>query len=89
MIAFIDDNRDANGVEPICRLLLIAPSTYHDYAARRRDLDRLPPRPRRDPVLRAQIPRVWEENFRVYGLRKVWRQLRREGIEVARCTTPG
>jgi hypothetical protein len=87
MIAFIDGHRDAHGVEPICRVLPIAPSTFHDYAARRRDPDRLPPRARRDAVLRAQIRRVWEENFRVYGLRKVWRQLRREGIEVARCTT--
>jgi putative transposase len=86
MIAFIDDHRDAHGVEPICRVLPIAPSTYHDYAARRRDPDRLPPRARRDAVLRVQIRRVWEENFRVYGVRKVWRQLRREGIEVARCT---
>jgi putative transposase len=87
MIAFIDGHRDAHGVEPICRVLPIAPSTYHNYAARWRDPDRLPPRARRDAVLRAQIRRVWEENFRVYGLRKVWRQLRREGIEVARCTT--
>jgi putative transposase len=79
MIAFIDDHRDAHGVEPICRVLPIAPSTYHD------DLD--PPRARRDAVLRAQIRRIWEENFRVYGVRKVWRQLHREGIEVARCTT--
>jgi putative transposase len=87
MIAFIDDHRDIHGVEPICRVLPIAPSTYHDYAARRRDPDRLPPRARRDALLRAQIRRVWEENFRVYGVRKVWRQLCREGVAVARCTT--
>ncbi len=87
MIAFIDDHRDAHGVEPICRVLPIAPSTYYDYAARRCDPDRQPPRARRDAVLRAQIRRVWEENFRVYGVRKIWRQLRREGIGVARCTT--
>ena len=87
MIAIIDDCRDAHGVEPIRRVLPIAPSTCHDYAARQRDPDRLPPRARRDVVLRAQIRRVWEENFRVYGVRKVWRQLHREGIEVARCTT--
>jgi hypothetical protein len=87
MIAFIDDHRDAHGVEPICRVLPIAPSTYHDDVARRCDPDRLPPRARRDAVLRAQIRRIWEENFRVYGVRKVWRQLHREGIEVARCTT--
>jgi len=87
MIAFIDDHRGAHGVEPICRVLPIAPSTYHDDVARRRDPDRLPPRARRDAMLRAQIRRVWEENFRVYGVRKVWRQLHREGVAVARCTT--
>ena len=87
MIAFIDDHRDVHGVEPICRVLPIAPSTYHDYAARRRDPERLPPRARRDTVLRVQIRRVWDENFRVYGVRKIWRQLRREGSAVARCTT--
>jgi transposase InsO family protein len=87
MIAFIDDHRDAHGVEPICRVLPIAPSTYHEHAARRADPERVPSRARRDGVLRAQIRRVWDENFRVYGVRKVWRQLRREGIEAARCTT--
>ena len=87
MIAFIDDHRDAHGVEPICRVLPIAPSTYHDYAGRRGDPERLPSRARRDDVLRAQIRRVWDENFRVYGVRKIWRQLCREGIEAARCTT--
>jgi putative transposase len=69
MIAFIDDHRDVHGVEPICRVLPIAPSTYHSHTARRE-----------------HIRRVWEENFQVYGVRKVWRQLGREGIEVARCT---
>jgi putative transposase len=87
MIAFIDDHRDVHGVEPICRVLPIAPSTYREYAARRRDPDRLPPRARRDTVLKAQIHRVWDENFRVYGVRKVWRQLCREGVTIARCTT--
>jgi transposase InsO family protein len=78
---------DTHGVEPICRVLPIAPSTYHEHAARRADPERVPSRARRDGVLRAQIRRVWDENFRVYGVRKVWRQLRREGIEAARCTT--
>ncbi|HEY0120899.1 MAG TPA: IS3 family transposase [Rhizobium sp.] len=87
MIAFIDDHRNIHGVEPICRVLPIAPSTYYDHAARRLDPRRLTPRARRDAMLRAQIRRVWEENFRVYGVRKVWRQLRREGVAVARCTT--
>jgi transposase InsO family protein len=87
MIAFIDDHRPVYGVEPICRVLPIAPSTYYEHAARRRNRARLPARVRREAVLRSEIRRVWEENFRVYGVRKVWRQLRREGIAVARCTT--
>ena len=87
MIAFIEDHRSVYGVEPICRVLPIAPSNYYEHAARRRNPDRLPARARRDEVLRSEIRRVWEENFGVYGVRKVWRQLRREGIAVARCTT--
>ena len=87
MIAFIDAHREVYGVEPICRMLPIAPSTYYEHAARRTDPNRLPPRARRDARLRPEIRRVWEENFQVYGVRKVWRQLRREGIEIARCTT--
>jgi putative transposase len=86
MIAFVDDHRAIHGVEPICRLLPIAPSTYYEHAARRRDPAKLPERTKRDADLRTVIRRVWEENFQVYGVRKVWRQLRREGIEVARCT---
>ena len=86
MIAFIDTHRDAYGVEPICKVLPIAPSTYHAHAARRADPDRQPARMRRDAGLRREIRRVWEANFGVYGVRKVWRQLGREGIEVARCT---
>ena len=87
MIAFIDDHRPVYGVEPICRVLPIAPSTYYEHVARRRTPARLPARARRDEVLRSQIRRIWEENFQVYGVRKVWRQLCREGIAVARCTT--
>jgi putative transposase len=86
MIAFIDAHRDAYGVEPICRILPIAPSTYRTHTARRTDPSKLPPRAKRDTDLCGHIRRVWHENFRVYGVRKVWRQLRREGIEVARCT---
>jgi putative transposase len=86
MIAFIDDHRGAYGVEPICKELPIAPSSYHAHAARRADPSKAPPRVRRDAALRGEIRRVWEENFRVYGVRKVWRQLGREGISVARCT---
>jgi hypothetical protein len=86
MIAFIDDHRDAYGVEPICRVLPIAPSTYHAHAARRADPGRLPARARSDAMLMRVIRRVHEANFGVYGVRKVWRQLAREGIVAARCT---
>jgi transposase InsO family protein len=86
MIAFIDDHRRAYGVEPICAVLPIAPSTYHTHAARRADPSRLPVRAKRDARLMPEIARVFEENFQVYGVRKVWRQLRREGQDVARCT---
>jgi transposase InsO family protein len=86
MIAFIDDHRGRYGVEPICRVLPIAPSTYHAHAAQRSDPAKASPRARRDVTLMAQIRRVHEENFEVYGARKVWRQLGREGVVVARCT---
>jgi putative transposase len=86
MIAFINAHREVYGVEPICRVLPIAPSTYHAHAARRADPGRLPARARRDAALKVAIRRVFEENFRVYGVRKVWRQLDREGIGAARCT---
>lgn len=86
MIAFIDDHREAYGIEPICRQLPIAPSTYHAQVASRRDPARLSPRARRDATLMVEVRRVFEENFQVYGVRKVWRQLQREGHEVARCT---
>jgi putative transposase len=86
MIAFIDDQREAHGVEPICKVLPIAPSTYHDHAAKRTNPEKRSERTKRDTVLQADIQRVFAENFKVYGARKVWRQLRREGLEVARCT---
>ena len=86
MIAVIDDHRGAYGVEPICRVLPIAPSTDHAHAARRADPARLPARAKRDAALVAEIRRVYEANFCVYGVRKIWRQLDREGIPVARCT---
>src|SRR6266478_6374189 len=86
MIAFIDDHREAYGVEPICRMLPIAPSTYHGHVDRRADPTRLSARARRDDGLMPEVRRVFEENFRVYGVRKVWRQLKREGHDVARCT---
>ena len=86
MIAFIDDHHEVHGVEPVCRVLPIAPSTYHAAAARRADPSKRSARAQRDEVLREHVRRVWEENFGVYGVRKVWRQLGREGVSVARCT---
>ena len=86
MITFIDEHRAVYGVEPICRVLPIPPSTYHEHAARRAAPEKLPRRAKRDAALKVEIRRVFEENFRVYGVRKVWRQLGREGIAVARCT---
>ena len=85
-MACVDDQRDDYGVEPICKVLPIAPSTYYEQKARQADPDRLPPRVRRDAILREEIQRVWDENFQVYGAYKVWRQLNREGHPVARCT---
>jgi transposase InsO family protein len=86
MVGFIDAHRDAFGVEPICAQLPIASSTYREHKAREADPDRRPPRAQRDTALSAEIRRVWEENLRVYGARKVWRQLKRERFAVARCT---
>jgi transposase InsO family protein len=86
MIAYIDDHKDRYGVEPICQVLPIAPSTYYEHKAREQDPDRRSDRAKRDEALMPEIERVWAENFRVYGVRKIWLQLRREGIEVARCT---
>jgi hypothetical protein len=74
MIAFIDDHRGAYGVEPICRVLPIAPSTYHAHVAKRVDPSRLSARARWDDVLMPEVRRVFDENFGVYGVRKVWRQ---------------
>jgi putative transposase len=86
MISFIDQHREAYGVEPICRVLQIAPSTYHEHAAKRREPSRLSARARRDTILKPKIGRVFTDNFGVYGARKVWRQIKREGFDVARCT---
>ena len=85
MIAFIDDHRDAYGVEPICRVLPIAPSTYYEHVAQRQDPSRLSARAREDLILKPEIARVFAENFAVYGVRKVWRQMMREGFAVALC----
>ncbi len=86
MVRFIDENREDYGVEPICAQVPIAPSTYYEHKARQADPTRLPARAQRDAWLINEIRRVWEDNFQLYGVRKVWRQLRREGVTVARCT---
>ncbi|MFN8684033.1 IS3 family transposase [Paracoccus sp. P2] len=86
MVGFIDAHRDAHGVEPICDVLPIAPATYYDHLAKRADPARLSDRAKRDEALRPEIRRVFEDNWSVYGLRKVWHQLRREGFDIARCT---
>jgi transposase InsO family protein len=86
MVDFIEEHREEYGVEPICAVVPIAPSTYYEHRGRRRDPDLRPARTKRDETLREDIRRVWKGNFAVYGAEKVWRQLRREGTRVARCT---
>jgi len=86
MVRFIDEHRGKFGVEPICDVLPIAPSVYYEQRARQRCPERRPPRVRQDELLTADIHRVWHETQEVYGVRKVWKQLRREGHSVARCT---
>ena len=85
-MAFIDVHREDLGIEPICRELAIAPSSYHEHAARSADPGRRPARAQRDDEIREQIKRVHEASFGLYGARKVWHQMRREGIMVAKCT---
>ena len=86
MVAFLDQHRDTYGVEPICAVLPIAPSTYFRRTAQQQDATKRSARARRDEKLRAAIQRIWDDNEHVYGPRKVWRQLRRDGVRVARCT---
>ena len=86
MLAFIDQHKSQYGVEPMCSVLPIAPSTYYEHARRRREPDRRPSRHKRDDELQSEIRRVYEENQLVYGAKKVWRQLRRDDVRVARCT---
>jgi putative transposase len=86
MLSFIDEHREVHGVEPICKVLPIAPSTYWLHAARKADPAKAPARAKRDALLAPQIERVWNENRQVYGAQKVWKQLRRERQEIARCT---
>jgi len=84
--AYIDQHRAVYGVEPICQQLQVAPSAYRRHAARQRDPALRSPRAQRDEQLMTEIERVWQENHGVYGADKVWRQLNREGLAVARCT---
>ena len=86
MIAFIDDQRATVGVESICKVLPIAPSTYYARLAVRADPAKASTRIQRDAELKPKIQKVWDDNWRVYGICKAWRQLKREGVDVARCT---
>jgi putative transposase len=86
MVSFIDQHRAEYGVEPICAQLPIAPSTYYERKAREAEPERAPARVRRNVEISQEIQRVWDENFQVYGARKIWRQLCREGVAVARCS---
>ena len=86
MVRFIDDHRAASGVESICRVLPIAPSTYARHHAQQLDPTCRSTRARRDDALRVEIRRVWDANLQVYGPRKVWQQLKREAIPAAHCT---
>jgi transposase InsO family protein len=86
MYGLVDAHRDTYGVEPICKVLQIAPSAYRRYAARCRDASLLSARAKRDEALRSRIEQVWDANRQVYGADKVWKQMNREGVEVARCT---
>ena len=86
MAVFIDEHRGSYGVEPICAVLPITPSTYYAHKAMQADPTLRSVRAQRDELLKPEIRRVWMQNFQVYGAKKVWKQLNREGITVARCT---
>jgi transposase InsO family protein len=86
MYGLVDEHRGVHGVEPICAVLQIAPSAYRRHAARNRDQTLLSPRAQRDVALMPMVEQVWNANLQVYGADKVWKQMNREGVEVARCT---
>ncbi|MFN9497368.1 MAG: IS3 family transposase [Sphingomonadales bacterium] len=86
VMSFIDAHREDLGIEPICRELAVAPSSYHEHARRQADPGRRSARARRDDEIKAQIKRVHEASSGLYGARKVWHQLLRDGVAVARCT---
>lgn len=85
MVTFIDQHRKTYGVEPICRVLPIAPSTYYRHKAQQRDPAKRSVRAREDEELQKIIARVWTEQRRVYGHRKVYQQMGYENLRVARC----
>ena len=87
MVCFIDEHRTVYGVEPICKELPIAPSQYYEAKRRERQPEREPTRHQTDRQFLVEIERVYRENRGIYGARKVWRQLKREQREIARCTT--
>jgi putative transposase len=84
--AFVDEHRHVYGVKPICQVLQFAPSAYRRHAARQREPSLISKRAQRDAELMPQVRRVWDTNLQVYGADKVWKQMNREGIRVARCT---
>jgi putative transposase len=86
MIAFIDEHKASFGVEPICDVIEIAPATYYEHKRQEREPDRRSARAKRDEALMPEIQRVFDANYAVYGVRKVWKQLLREGFSVAKCT---
>lgn len=86
MIAFIYLYREQYGVEPICTVLPIASSLYYEHKRREQNAQLVPFRTQRDKELAEKVQIVWEDNKQVYGARKVWRQLQRESVAVARCT---
>jgi putative transposase len=84
MVAFIDEHCEKEGVEPICDVLPIAPSTYYEHKAALADPEKRSDRAKSDEELKPHIRKIWDDNFQAYGARKVWRQLAREGTTVAR-----
>ena len=85
-MSFIDSHREELSIEPICHELAVAPSSYHEHAARLADPQLRSARARRDDEIREQIKRVHDDSSGLYGTRKVWHQMRREGVKVAKCT---
>ena len=83
---FIEESREAFGVEPICKALQFAPSTYYDRRAIVRDPERASRRAKSDAAMSLRIDGAWEDNRKLYGARKIWHVLRRDGQDVARCT---